>query len=107
MKKLRAFTIMEMVIAMLIAAIVIGMTYAVYTIVVRSCRSFDDRHRQMAALLQLNKLLKKDIEEADLVSRTDTDLITLKRADQTLTYRIRSGWIVRVGVEADTFKMAV
>ena len=52
--KLQAFTIMEVTIAMLLSAIVIGITYTVFSIVSRSYRSYTNKHEEMNRLLLLD-----------------------------------------------------
>ena len=46
--RIKAFTIMEVTVTMLIAAILIGITYTTYSIVLKSYNSFTTKNADMA-----------------------------------------------------------
>jgi prepilin-type N-terminal cleavage/methylation domain-containing protein len=104
--QVKAFTLMELTVAMLIASIVIGMTYTIYTIVVGSYRSFHTKNNETAMVIRLDELLKKDFAHADLI-RKEEQGISCKSADQLVTYALGPGLIVRTAGAIDTFKVNV
>jgi len=105
-KKINAFTIMEVTVAMLIAALVIGMTYTAYSVVSRSYQSFHQKNDDIAELLQLDHLLKRDFAQADTILKTANGL-TFKNATHTIDYEIDSSLVIRTSAITDTFKVKV
>jgi Tfp pilus assembly protein PilE len=103
-KKVSAFTILEVTIAMLIAALLIGITYTAYSIIVKSYSSFNRKNQDMAVLVRLDEWLKKDFDHADTVLK-DTAGIMLCSADRRVKYQFDPDFIVRTEIRADTFKI--
>jgi hypothetical protein len=103
-RKIPAFTIMEITITMLISAIVIGITYTAFSIISRSYRSFDNKHKDMAVVLRLDELLQKDFNRAEVVLK-DTDGIALKDSSRIIKYRFNPDYVLRIGIAVDTFKV--
>jgi len=97
---------MEITIAMLVTALVIGITYTVYTIVIRSYQAYNTRHENLAVLLQLDKTLKNDFLQATGIYSDATGFKLVKK-DGTIFYEIKPGYIVRNSVKSDTFKVKV
>jgi len=91
---------------MLVSAIVIAITYAAFSIITRSYHSFDNKHKDMAAVLRLDELLQKDFKHAEIVLK-DTDGIVLKDSSSIIKYRFSPDYVLRVGIAIDTFKVRV
>lgn len=106
LSRLAAFTIMEITIAMLIAAIAIGITYTVYLTFSKSYQSYTTKHQAIATVLTLDELLRKDFNRAVLIQR-DTGGIVVQFADHAVRYSFDTAFIVRtvLAVKADTFKV--
>ncbi|MCC8427244.1 type II secretion system protein J [Mucilaginibacter sp. UR6-11] len=102
--KVKAFTIMEVTVAMLIASIAIGITYTIYTIVAKSYSVYNVRSNNTAVLIRLDELLKNDFEHADRILKTQNG-ITLKGPGKLVNYEIESDFIVRTAGITDTFKV--
>jgi len=103
-KRIPAFTIMEVTIAMLLSAIVIGITYTVFSIVTRSYHNYNLKHKGMAGMLRLDELLQKDFERAEIILK-DTDGIVIKSPAHQIRYRFYSDYVLRIGPAVDTFKI--
>ena len=104
--RVKAFTIMEVVISMLLAAIVIAITYTVYTIVVKSYGSYNIKHGNMAALVRLDELLRKDFEKAQTINKTETGL-SCTNGEREVIYEFATEGIVRTSGITDTFKVQI
>jgi len=102
--KIKAFTIMEVTITMMIAAILMGITYTAYSIVSRSYLSFNTKNKDMAELEQLDGLLKKDFDRAEIILK-ETDGISIKHTDRTVSYQFNPDYIIRTAGITDTFKI--
>lgn len=102
-KRLKAFTIMEVTVAMLLAAIVIAITYTAYGIVMRTYGNYHAKSEATAMLTQLNGVLRRDFERAAEIDKTEVGL-SLTRADSTvILYEFNADYIVRKGTAIDTF----
>ncbi|MDB5146187.1 MAG: hypothetical protein JWQ57_207 [Mucilaginibacter sp.] len=102
--RVKAFTIMEVTITMLIASILMGITYTTYSIISRSYLSFNIKNKGMAELEQLDGLFKKDFDRAEIILK-ETGGISIKNTDRIVTYEFTPDFIVRTAGIADTFKI--
>lgn len=97
---------MEVTVAMLLAAIVVAITYTVYTIIIRSYSSYNAKNSNMAALIRLDELLRKDFEKAEIISKTETGL-SCTSANKVATYEFTPDAVIRTSGITDTFKVEV
>lgn len=95
---------MEVIITMLITAILIGITYTVYSIISKSYSSFNTKNTDIALVLTLDNLLKKDFDRAEIILK-DTDGIAIRNSIRTVRYKFNPDNIIRIGAETDTFKI--
>ena len=102
--KLKAFTILEVTIAMLITGSLIAITYTSYSIIVKSYRSFESKNVDMAVLVNLDHLLKRDFEQAETIYKTQ-DGVSVKKAGSFINYEFKPDYVVRVAARIDTFKV--
>jgi prepilin-type N-terminal cleavage/methylation domain-containing protein len=103
-QKIKAFTIMEVVVTMTIAAILMGITYTSYQIVNKSYRSFNVKNNEIAALERLDELLKKDFNRAEFIEKVEKGIIIKSRRD-TVQYEFTPDFILRISAITDTFKI--
>lgn len=101
--KIRAFTILEVVISMLITAIVIAITYTSYSIISKSYGSFNDKNKMLADYALLDHLLRRDVVQASLIQK-DEDGITLTAPNKNIRYTFSNDYILRQSLRTDTFK---
>ncbi len=99
-----AFTIMEVTISMLVAAIVVAMTYSAYGIITRSWLGFTEKNQQMAIVLRLDELLRRDFEKASFVEQEQGGII-IQDGELTVHYQIGLEQVVRISSVIDTFKV--
>ncbi|WP_345954242.1 prepilin-type N-terminal cleavage/methylation domain-containing protein [Mucilaginibacter sp. PAMB04168] len=99
-----AFTIMELMVAMLISALVITITYTAYGIASRAYSSYNQKHLEMAGLIRLDELLRRDTEKATLILHGAGTLHFSKPKD-TVVYRFEPDKILRVAGITDTFRV--
>jgi prepilin-type N-terminal cleavage/methylation domain-containing protein len=103
-QRIKAFTIMEVVITMTIAAILMGITYTSYQIVNKSYRSFNAKHNEMAVFERLDELLKKDFNRAEIIEKNEKGIVVKSRRD-TIQYDFTPDFILRISAVTDTFKI--
>lgn len=107
-KKVPAFTLMEVTIAMLIAAIAIGITYAAYHIVSGTYINYTRKQDRVATFTVVDQLLKKDFLLADQIIRS-ADGINIQDQQGTISYQFKDTYILRYqyALQTDTFKLQV
>jgi len=97
---------MEISIVMLISAIVIGIAYTAFNIINQSYSSFQHKNEDIAVLVRLDELLRKDFSRANTISRT-TNGIFVKTGIDSVTYEFEPDFTVRISTIIDTFKLNV
>jgi prepilin-type N-terminal cleavage/methylation domain-containing protein len=102
--RIKAFTLMEVVISMIIAALVITIAYTAYQIIHRSYQAYQLKNTQMAVLLRLDERLKKDFSRSVLISQT-TEGLAFTDSSGTVRYTFSEGSVIRQGILVDTFKV--
>ena len=107
-KKLPAFTIMEVTIAMLVAGIAIAITFTAYRIVSGAYLNFGRKQEKVAAVTLLDKLLKTDVRQASRVLKTE-DGLSLQLEQGLIRYSFTDTTVLRnqFTLRTDTFKLVV
>ena len=107
-KKLPAFTLMEVTIAMLIAAIAIAVTFTTYRIVSGAYFNFSKKQEMVATLTTMDKLLKQDFINAKSIVKTE-DGVFLEVNKGIITYSFKDNYVLRnqFSLRIDTFKLHV
>ena len=95
---------MELTIAMLLAAIVIGITYAAYSIISQSYIAYHNKNEDMAGLMRLDQLLKKDFSHADTLYKVENGILC-KIDTANISYEFQPDYVVRHSTIVDTFKL--
>jgi len=103
--RLKAFTILEMTVAMLIAAIVIGITYTAYSIVSKSYLNFKSRNEDMAVFARLDQLLRRDFERSESINSSGNKIQMYGLNSHIINYELASGYIIRNAQNIDTFRV--
>lgn len=106
MKKIKAYTLMEVTVAMLLSAICIGIAYSAYDIIGNYYRSFQQKNEKADALLSIREVLSKDFQKSKLVLNT-TDGILLDQDSLSIQYVFEADQILRKtpSLRVDTFKV--
>lgn len=102
--RIPAFTLMELTIAMVLAALVTIITYSAYTITSHAYQNYHRRSDNIGGIVRVNELLMKDFARADTVFRSDSGIL-IKRDSVWIRYQIDSSRIIRNAGRTDTFKV--
>jgi len=105
-RKLNAFTIMEVTIALLVSGILIAIVYVAFAVVSNSYHGFLAKNGESANIAQLDLLLNRDFRRASLITKTDSGLF-LKNSNDSTSYIFNSNYIVRKNGITDTFKVNI
>jgi len=102
--KVKAFTIMELTIAMLISAIAIGISYAIFLIVSHSYQSYVTKNMRVSEAQRLDATMRMDFDRGLLVSK-DTSGIKIQFPSGQVIYKFDTASVVRITATSDTFKV--
>jgi|GEM_PF-589982 len=104
--KIAAFTLMEVTVSMLIAAIAIAITYTAAHIVKVTYGDYQKKHDDVAAYGMLDKLLKQDFARQGKIVKTDNGL-QVQTASGVISYEFRDDYMVReqYALATDSFKL--
>ncbi|HYE55526.1 MAG TPA: prepilin-type N-terminal cleavage/methylation domain-containing protein [Chitinophagaceae bacterium] len=107
MRKIRAFTVMELVISLMISSIVISIAYYAWLLVSRQFGDYQERSVRVQEYVLFTKALETDLDRAVLL-RDSAGLLNVYGKDGSVYYRFAEEYVLRQGVEfADTFRVGV
>lgn len=106
MGKIKAYTLMEVTVAMLLSAVCIGICYSAYGIIGNYYAVFREKNEKMDNLFSLRQVLERDMEKANLIMRTEGGII-LDNDSVKVSYIFAQGKILRKLSElrTDTFNI--
>jgi len=106
MKKLKAFTILELLVAMVISSLVIGASYFTYDIVYRQFLNFKNVDRNVLDALTFRNVLNNDIAAGEFVYKASDGIHIVDFESVEYNYSFRDDLIIRnVGTARDTFHL--
>ncbi|WP_276090978.1 prepilin-type N-terminal cleavage/methylation domain-containing protein [Pedobacter sp. JY14-1] len=99
--KIKAFTLMEVVLAMMLAAIVVGMAYTAFSLFGKLQGSYRQKNLRHADLQMVREVLQRDVERAGSV-RLEGDRLLM----DSLIYQAGGDFLLRqVAGGTDTLKL--
>lgn len=102
MNKLKAYTILELVMVMLLSAIVISFAYGSYRVVSGMFTRFKQANEQTNQLALLEKLLRQDFLQADYLTQNERELSCFY-PDKRIVYTFEEDHVLRYNRLSDTF----
>src|ERR1700733_10719275 len=103
-RRINAFTIIEVTIAMLLAALTIGITYSVYNIVAKTYKTYSAKNENITEFITLDHILRRDFDRADTILK-DSAGVALKISNTIIKYKFFPNYIIRESSKIDTFKL--
>ncbi|MGZ4055068.1 MAG: prepilin-type N-terminal cleavage/methylation domain-containing protein [Bacteroidia bacterium] len=106
MKNLKAFTLMELLIGMIVSCIVIGFGYGAYSLIYKQFLSYKKMKEETMEVAQFKSVMSNDIFAADQLCKEDNKIV-LKQEKMNLLYEFDNSFILRkVNGLTDTFKIS-
>lgn len=107
-KKLPAFTLMEVTITMLIAAIAVATTFTAYRIVSGTYLNFTRKQDRVASFITADKLLKQDFYRANRIVKIQ-DGLAIEIDGRFVNYSFKPDYLLRdqFSMRTDTFKLKI
>ncbi len=104
MKKLRAFTLLELLFVMILTTIIIGIGYLTFNISTKQLHSYRENSKKISEIFLVTMLLNKDFTEAKSVLKANDSLILTGDGNSSLQYFFTEEYIVRsANSVTDTF----
>jgi type II secretory pathway component PulJ len=105
-RRLKAFTLFELVIGMLLSAVVIGMVYSGYGIIVKIYDKHLITSRAQSELMMMEATLQRDLDEAVTV-QADGQRIQMMDSlgSPAVSYLVSENQLIRNSSLADTFRL--
>jgi prepilin-type N-terminal cleavage/methylation domain-containing protein len=105
--RIKAFTLIELVLAMILAAIVMGMAYSAFTVFTRVYGSYHSKNLSHADVQLFRQVLQSDMKKAALIELSSGQLkFKDPLSSEALSYSFGPDYLVRTHHSVpDTFKM--
>ncbi len=105
MRRLRAFTLMELLIGMIISSIVIAFGYSAYNLIYRQYLSYKSVKTKVVETMQLHNTMSNDFNNAEYIT-FDENKLKLSGNNTLLMYNFIDSLVIRsVNETSDTFKL--
>jgi prepilin-type N-terminal cleavage/methylation domain-containing protein len=106
--KIKAFTLMEVTVAMLLSAICISICYSAYHLIESYYHSFNEQNAQNDNFLMLKQTLQHDFSKSRLCMKAE-DGIALEMDSTTIYYHFEPDFMTRKinEIHTDTFKLSI
>lgn len=95
---------MEVTITMMVAAILIALTYTSYSLVVKSYGSFTNKNNDLGELITLDHLVNRDFDQAKIIKK-DSAGFSFVKDSALVRYEFSADYILRKAARIDTFKI--
>lgn len=95
MKKVKAFTLSELLVVMIISTIVIGIAFLVLTMIQKQTIKIKANVSKKQTVEKLDKLLWKDFNEAKIIEVINSNSIIVTKEKDTINYYIHDDLIIR------------
>ncbi|WP_105016883.1 PulJ/GspJ family protein [Polaribacter porphyrae] len=103
-KKLKAFTLAEMIVVLIVASIVIAMGFSVLNMVRKQVVTIQKNYQKKQQVLLLESLLHRDFNSNTAFYNIKNDELLLKNTRDSITYTFYENYIIR---NQDTFQIEV
>jgi hypothetical protein len=107
-KYLKAFTILELLVGMILSGIVLTATFTAYRITTRQYESYREKSGMLTEVSFLVSQLEADFEKAKSVTRNSESNIMLQSENSMLEYHFSEKYVLRNNfLRTDTFHVAI
>lgn len=100
-KKIKAFTLIELSVVMAVAGMVFAISYSAYHIISRQYSEFRNASEKIIGISALNAVLAKDFSEAKKIEKGSDELLVEKPGGSQVIYSFEPGEIIRRINEAE------
>ena len=104
MQKIKAFTLMELLIGMIVSGLVVGFCMMAYFIIFKQFNTYKNTKQSISNIVLLHTVIANDFTNAKTIKSTANNNLVLSNGDNNITYRFTNKMLTRVNKETtDTF----
>lgn len=92
--KVKAFTIIEMIMSLIISSVLIGIIYSIFLIISTQVENYQQRSGAIAGFLILRNVMERDFVKASII-RASPGLLNLNCPDENIRYEFNDEFIRR------------
>jgi len=108
MKKLKAFTILELMVTMIISSLVIGIIYTSYDFIGKQFISYKVVNEEITEAMTSNSLINRDINDAGYIQKTTGGIHIIYKKEKSLNYIFEVQYVIReINNVRDTFSIPI
>lgn len=109
MKRIKAFTMLEALISLILTGIIIALSYSLFALVNKQMALFEKENMSIIEYNLFNSTLANDINNSNNFEYQDNELVLENYAKPQVTYRFETNYIIRAleGHKQDSFKLQV
>lgn len=100
-KKLKAFTLLELSVVMVIAGLVFAISFSAYNIINRQYTEFKNTSEKILDISMITSILTKEFSEAGEIRKTGNELLLTKTDGNRIIYRFESDALIRKDNEVE------
>ena len=107
-KRLKAFTLLELLVGMILSGIVLTATFTAYRIITRQYETYRDKSKSITEVSFFVSQLQFDFADATTITRNSENEILLQSDNKILEYRFSEKYVLRNDLSrVDTFNVSV
>lgn len=93
-KKVKAITVMEVAIAMVISGVVIAMAFSGVDMFARMFKAFKTTNEKNAETIVFNRIFRKEVEECEMLIKSESGIV-IQDDDGIIAYDFHDNYILR------------
>ena len=106
MKGIKAFTLMELLIGMIISSILIAFSYSAYSIIYNQYLTYRNIKKEVSQTMEFNAVFNTDFQNSEFVTFDGNNLTLVRSNSSSLEYIFQEKFIIRKDNEVkDTFQL--
>ncbi len=107
-KQLKAFTLLELLVGMILSGIVLTATFTAYRITTKQYETYSSKSKAITEISFFASQLQADFSNATIIIHNSENTIQLQSDKRILEYRFSTKYVLRNDFkQIDTFKVAV
>lgn len=104
-KKLKAFTLMELVTGMILTTVTVASGFTLYLYFTKSIQKHQNEEKMVKQLYAFHFLMQKDVENCDRILHNENEIVLTNSNNEKITYKLEDTLLLREvsGGVTDTF----
>lgn len=105
--KVKAFTILETIITLVVSSLIIAFVYQIYSTVSLQFKQYEGLQNEAINFDQFNTVFTRDVNLCQYIEHVTDHTVRLKFSKKSITYHFENTYTIRHGEHKDTFNVKV